>query len=79
MSWKSFIETKQAKRYVLPKGWSKREDVADEIGCSPDNVRKLLGPEVKDGTVEFKVFPVWDDVTRRVKSVTAYRRTPKSS
>ena len=75
MKWKSFVESSQAKTYVLPEGWDSREKIAEELGCSEDNVRKLLGAAVKTGAVEHKVFPVWDKVTKRVKSMTAYRKT----
>ena len=75
MKWRLFVESSQAKTYVLPEGWDSREKIAEELGCSEDNVRKLLGAAVKTGAVEYKVFPVWDKVTKRVKSMTAYRKT----
>ncbi len=76
-NWKSFVETTQAKAYVLPEGWDTRETIADQLACSSDNVRKLLAPAIKTGVVEFKQMPIWDKVTRKVKSVACYRRLEK--
>jgi hypothetical protein len=39
-----------------------------------DNVRVLLGPAIRNKTVEVQQFPVWDDVTKKVIRITAYRR-----
>lgn len=74
MSWKSFVEASQAKQFVLPAGWDTRDTIADDLNCSPDNVRKLLAPAIKAGSVEFKQLPIWDKVLKRVRSVACYRR-----
>lgn len=73
-NWKSFLETTQAKTYVLPKGWDTKEKVAEMLGCSDERVRLLLSPAIKSGEVEMKVFPVFDKVTHTVRRVTAYRK-----
>ena len=73
-NWKTLVETQNAKSYVLPDGWDSRETVAEMLECSEDRVRIWLAPALKNGTVETAVFPVWDDVTKRVVRVTAYRR-----
>ncbi len=73
-NWKTFVEKSQAQAYRLPEGWDTRETIADQLGCSVDNVRKLLAPAIKSGSVEFKQLPIWDDVTKKVKSVACYRK-----
>lgn len=74
MNWKTFVETTQAKTYVLPPGWDSRDTVAEQLQCSPDAAGRLLSPAVKAGTIETQLFPVWDTVTRRLTRVTAYRK-----
>lgn len=69
------MEATQAKAYVLPEGWDTRDAIADDLGCSPDYVRKLLGPAIKTGTVEFKQLPIWDKTLKRVRVVPCYHRT----
>jgi hypothetical protein len=73
-NWKSFVEASQAKAFTLPEGWDVRDKIAEDLGCSPDNVRKLLGPAIKSGAVEFKQLPIWDKVLKKVRSVACYRR-----
>ena len=74
-NWKSIVASNNAKTYVLPDGWDTREKVAEQLECSIDRVRVLMAPAIKTGSVETKVFPVWDKVTERVVRVTAYRKT----
>ena len=74
MNWKTYVESSQAKTYVLPEGWDTRETIAEQLDCSTDNVRKLLAPAVKSGAVEFKQLPIWDKVTKKVRSVACYRK-----
>lgn len=75
-NWKTLVEANNAKTYVLPEGWDTKEKVAEQLECSEDRVRLLLAPALKNGTVEAGTFPLWDDVTKRVVRVTAYRRIP---
>ncbi len=74
MNWKSLVEAQNKKTYVLPQGWDSRDKVAEQLECNVDNVRVLLGPAIRNKTVEVQQFPVWDDVTKKVVRVTAYRR-----
>ncbi len=74
MNWKSYVEKTQAKTYVLPDGWDSRAKVAEDLDCSEDNVRRLLAPAIKSGEVEMQIFPVWDEITKRIMRTTAYRR-----
>lgn len=75
MNWKQLVESQNAKSYVLPAGWSSRDEIAEQLECSTDRVRVLLAPGLKTGAVETGVFPVWCATTKRVIRVTAYRRT----
>lgn len=77
-SWKSFTQKQQSRMYVLPEGWDTRDTIAAELGCSSDNVRKMLHPAVRSGAVECKQIPLWDEVLKRVSPVTCYRQTGKS-
>jgi len=76
MNWKSLVEAQNRKTYVLPSGWDSRDKIAEQLECSPDNVRILLGPAIRAKSVEMQQFPVWDDVTKKVVRVTAYRKRP---
>jgi hypothetical protein len=78
MNWKSLVEAQNRKTYVLPQGWDSRDKIAEQLECSPDNVRVLLAPAIRAKTVEVQQFPVWDDITKKVLRVTAYRRRPES-
>ena len=78
MNWKTLVEAQNRKTYVLPLGWDSRDKVAEQLECSVDNVRVLLGPAIRAKTVEVAQFPVWDDITKKVVRVTAYRRRATS-
>lgn len=73
-NWKSFVNTDNAKRYVLPAGWDSKERIAEQLECSEDSVRRILSAALKSGEVEQGVFPVWDAITGRLVRVTAFRR-----
>lgn len=74
MNWKQLVEAQNRKTYVLPPGWDSRDKVAEQLECSVDNVRVLLGPAIRNKTVEVQQFPIWDDITKKVVRITAYRR-----
>jgi hypothetical protein len=76
MNWKNHVHKQSAKNFVLPAGWDSKEKIAEQLECSPDRVRILLAPGVKSGEIETAVFPVWDNVTKRVNRVTAFRTKP---
>lgn len=76
MNWNALVEAQNRKTYVLPPGWDSRDAIAEQLECSPDRVRVLLGPALRAKTVETSVFPVWDEVTKKVVRITAYRRRP---
>ncbi len=76
MNWNALVEAQNRKTYVLPLGWDSRDAIAEQLECSPDRVRVLLGPALRAKTVETSVFPVWDEVTKKVIRITAYRKRP---
>jgi hypothetical protein len=78
VNWKQLVEAQNRRTYVLPPGWDSRDKIAEQLECNPDNVRVLLGPAIRAKTVEVNTFPLWDDITKKVVRVTAYRRvTPR--
>jgi len=77
MNWKSFVNTDNAKRYVIPQGWTSKADIAKEIECSEDRIRPFLNAMIKEGKVEEKLFVVWDAGTERKVNVTAFRKVTK--
>ena len=78
MNWKSLVEAQNRKTYVLPQGWDSRDKIAEQLECSVDNVRVLLAPAIRAKSVEVQQFPVWDDITKKVLRVTAYRKRPEN-
>jgi hypothetical protein len=76
VNWNALVEAQNRKTYVLPLGWDSRDAIAEQLECSPDRVRVLLGPALRAKTVETSVFPVWDEVTKKVIRITAYRKRP---
>jgi predicted ArsR family transcriptional regulator len=78
MNWKSFVEADNARTYVLPAGWDSAEEVAEQLGCSNDSVRRCLAPAIKAGVIESQVFPVWDAITKKIVRLTAYRKAQKA-
>jgi hypothetical protein len=74
MNWKNLVEKQNSETYRLPSGWTSRDDVAEQLDCSPERVAEVLRPGIKAGTVERKVWPVWDALNKRVQQVTAFRQ-----
>lgn len=77
MNWKTLVEKQNAATYVLPEGWESRDEVAEQLECSPERVSEILRPAVKSGAVEVQVFRVWNAEQKRVVMVTAYRQRTK--
>jgi hypothetical protein len=73
MNWKAEVNKMNAAAYGWPKGWTSREDIADQLECSPERVREVLAPGIKAGTVEAKDFKIWED--GRFVRRTGYRKT----
>lgn len=76
-NWKSILEKQNAATYSWPRGWTSRDDVAEQLECSPDRVASLLAPGIRAGTVERQDFTVWDNRLKRLVRVTGYRETGK--
>lgn len=72
-NWKSILEKQNATAYSWPRGWTSRDDVAEQLECSPERVASLLAPGVRAGTVERQDFTVWDNKLKRLVRVTGYR------
>jgi predicted transcriptional regulator len=73
MNWKTYVEKQNAKTYVLPEGWSSKEEVAEQLGCSPDSVRDRLKPGIASGEIEAQQFKVWNEERKQIVMVMAYR------
>lgn len=77
-NWKSILEKQNAATYAWPRGWSSRDDVAEQLECSPERVASLLAPGIRAGTVERQDFTVWDNKLKRLVRITGYREIGKS-
>ena len=77
-NWKTILEKQNATAYAWPKGWSSRDDVADQLECSPERVAGLLAPGIRAGAIERQDFTVWDAKLKRLVRLTGYRETGKS-
>lgn len=75
MNWKTYVEKKNAKTYVLPEGWDSRDKIAEQLECSPDKVDDHLRPALKSGEIIKQQFKVWDDGQKRLLFVVAYRES----
>jgi hypothetical protein len=78
-NWKNILEKQNAAAYAWPKGWTSRDDVADQLECSPERVASLLAPGIRAGSVERQDFTVWDAKLKRLVRITGYRETDKSA
>jgi len=54
-------------------GFLSREQVADQLGCAPENVRQKLAVGLRLGHFEAKQFKVWDAATERFIYKEGYR------
>lgn len=77
-NWKMFVEKKNAKTYVIPSGWDSRDEIANQLECSPDKVDDHLRPALKSGEVIKQSFKVWDSGLARFHYVTAYQEANKA-
>ena len=72
MNWKNEVNRINKAAFSWPKGWSTREEIAEQLECSPDRVREVLAPGIKSGDIEVKDFQVWED-GRKIRK-TGYRK-----
>lgn len=77
MNWKNEVNRINKAAYCWPKGWSTREEIAEQLECSPDRVREVLAPGIKSGDIEVKDFQVWED-GRKIRK-TGYRKVVAES
>lgn len=71
--WNKIVSDHNRRAFKWPSGWSTREEIAEELECSPERVQEILAPAIRAGEVERAQHPIWDDATRRKILVTGYR------
>jgi len=71
--WSKAVNDINKKRFVVPEGWSTREEVAEDLQCAPDKVADLLKPGLQSNEFEKHDFNVWDEKRRMTVRVTCYR------
>ena len=71
--WTKAVNELNKKKFVVPEGWSTREEVAKDLQCSPDKVADLLKPGLQSHEFEKADFSVWDEARRMTVRVTCYR------
>jgi len=77
MNWKNEVHKMNAAAYGWPKGWSSREEIAEQLECSPERVREVLAPGIKAGSIETKEFKIWDG--GRLVRRPGYRKVEKTA
>lgn len=77
MNWKNEVNKMNAAAYGWPKGWASREEIAEQLECSPERVREVLAPGIKAGSIETKEFKVWDGA--RFLRRPGYRKVEKGA
>jgi hypothetical protein len=75
-NWKNVVTKINRKQYAWPAGWETREEVAEQLECSPERVSEILAPGIRSGDVEKGTFAVWDDHLNRKVMITGYRMRP---
>ena len=74
--WQNIVEKQNTKHYSIPKGWDTRDQVAEDLECSPERVTQILAPGIRSGAIQTQKFSVWDPVLKRVNVVTCFREAP---
>jgi hypothetical protein len=72
-NWKNVVSRINAEQFAWPKGWETREQVAEQLECSPERVSEILAPGLRGGAIEKASFPIWDHVLQRKVMVVGYR------
>jgi hypothetical protein len=76
MNWKSEVDRMNKEKFgwhlYAREGWSTKEEIAKQLECSPDRVREVLAPGLKDGVIEVKDLRVWE--AGRMIRKTGYRK-----
>lgn len=71
-NWKKEVDRINSETFVLPEGWTSREDVAKELECSDEKVDDHLRPGLKSGRFIKQAHKVWNEMLGRAVLVTAY-------
>lgn len=74
-NWKKLVQQANAETFRLPEGWTAREKVAEQLGCSVERVGDAMRPLIasKPPRAEARAFEVWDSGLERRVRVMAYR------
>lgn len=59
--WAELVDEQYRRDFAFPKGWSTKEEVAVDLGCTPDRVRDVLRPAIAAGRVESALHKVWHE------------------
>lgn len=73
-NWKRIVAEQNRKAFQWPAGWDTREDIAEQLECSPERVAEILAPAIRAGEVERASFPIWEPATQRKIMVVGYRQ-----
>lgn len=71
-NWKKEVSKINAEAFVLPDGWTSREDVAAQLECSEDRVDDNLRAGLKSGRFIKQTHKVWNETLGRCVPVIAY-------
>ncbi len=74
-NWKKEVDKINSETFVLPDGWTSREDVAKQLECSEDKVDDNLRAGLKSGRFVKQSHKVWNDTLGRCVLVIAYHDT----
>lgn len=74
-NWKREVSKINSETFVLPEGWTSREDVAKDLDCSEDKVDDNLRAGLKSGRFIKQSHKVWNDALGRCVMVIAYHDT----
>lgn len=78
-NWKKEVSKINSEVFVLPDGWTSREDVAKELDCSEDKVDDNLRAGLKSGRFIKQSHKVWNEALARCILVIAYHDTSEDS
>lgn len=78
-NWKKEVSKINAEAFVLPDGWTSREDVAAQLECSEDRVDDNLRAGLKSGRFIKQSHKVWNESLGRCIPVIAYHDTAEDA
>jgi hypothetical protein len=78
-NFKSIVSRANATKYPWPEGWERNENVAHDLGVTPDRVSEVLKPALDQGLIERAVILVWNQEKHRVDRITGWREVSKTA